>query len=221
MSRQMFPTVEYQTLRDFTGLPIIREACARGHEGVRVTHLPALPIGPELRKTQSDCPAFIKDELSQPLAPIATSARSLMLTLHEISHVIFNNISHALELPWEKYLSEMHEFDSQGNDELRIVHHGQDVLLKWSTLTIVISLSDPQEATISFGKALFVFSEGLTAQPSSSILEARSLPADSENSWIVYYVRPNKDVFYTQTAGALMTPLSVQDYETRKRVSQL
>lgn len=42
-----------------------------------------------------------------------------------------------------------------------------------------------------------------------------------KGDWVVYYVRPNNGVFYTRTAGALMTPLSTEDYFERKRVQDL
>lgn len=57
-----------------------------------------------------------------------------MKSLHGCSHEILNNISHVFELPWEKYLSEMHEFAGPGTDELRAVPRGQPIPNKWSSL---------------------------------------------------------------------------------------
>ena len=38
---------------------------------------------------------------------------------------------------------------------------------------------------------------------------------------IAFYVRPNAGVYYTRVAGALMTPLSNQEYADRVRVGDL
>lgn len=56
-----------------------------------------------------------------------------MIALHALAADILNNVSHALELPWEKYLSEMHEFGVDADDELRVFKSG-DVETAWSTM---------------------------------------------------------------------------------------
>lgn len=53
-----------------------------------------------------------------------------------------NNISHGVELPWEKYLSEMHEHEAPSRDELVLVKTGQPVPKKWSTLVSGIPCED-------------------------------------------------------------------------------
>jgi hypothetical protein len=57
-----------------------------------------------------------------------------MQALHSLSHQIFKNLSHALELPWERYLGEMHEFTANGQDQLRILLPGEPTPNAWSTL---------------------------------------------------------------------------------------
>lgn len=57
-----------------------------------------------------------------------------MKSLHTISHQVFKNLSHALELPWEKYLGEMHEFSAPSKDHLRLVKAGDAIPNEWSTL---------------------------------------------------------------------------------------
>lgn len=64
----------------------------------------------------------------------------------------------------------------------------------------------------------------MTPEPSRSsidLMELSSSSARPQGDWVVYYVRPNNGVFYTRTAGALMTPLSTQDYDEMKRVQDL
>lgn len=61
----------------------------------------------------------------------------------------------------------------------------------------------------------------MTSKPPGSVIDVGELAGvigKSEGDWIVYYVRPNEDVSYTRTAGALMTPLSTMEYEERKRI---
>lgn len=57
-----------------------------------------------------------------------------MRTLHQYSHTVFNNLSHVFELPWEKYLSEMHEFAAPGRDGLQTVNAEDSIPNAWSTL---------------------------------------------------------------------------------------
>jgi hypothetical protein len=69
-----------------------------------------------------------------------------------------------------------------------------------------------------------VFSEGVTPRPSSSDISSfltATDPVSTSGDWIVYYVCPNDDVFYTRCAGALMSPLSGEEYKSRQRVRDL
>lgn len=64
----------------------------------------------------------------------------------------------------------------------------------------------------------------MTTEPAGSNINVRSLTeiiGEPSGDWIVYYVRPNEDVFYTRTAGALMTPLSTAEYDKRRRVKDI
>lgn len=63
----------------------------------------------------------------------------LMRTLHHYSQAIYNNLSHALELPWEKYLSEMHEFAAPSSDVLQTVDAEDRIPNEWSTLVSIHS----------------------------------------------------------------------------------
>jgi len=166
----------------------------------------------------------------------------IMESLHKISQEIFKNLSHALELPWEKYLGEMHEFAAPSKDRFRVVNSTDTIPNDWSTLvcsentppdmtqlaaypatntiilqTVAVNAASPETAFVIYGVALSVFSEGITPIPSSLDFGACSGYGD----WLIYHVCPNDDVFYTRTAGALMTPLSCEEYESRKRVREL
>lgn len=58
----------------------------------------------------------------------------VMKLLHGVSQEVLKNLSHALELPWEKYLGEMHEFTAPSKDQLCIVKSGEVISPEWSTL---------------------------------------------------------------------------------------
>lgn len=174
---------------------------------------------------------------------MVASAIAVMQKLHSLAQPILYNLSHALELPWEKYLSDMHEFHVTGQDELRIVAAGSSIPQEWSTLvslivlvrtrqklpskltyavkTLVLPLDNPREMSVVFGEALSVFSDGTIPSPSSPVLSADMLPEQTGRGWIVYHLRPSDDVLYTRTAGALMKPLSASEYETVPRVRDL
>lgn len=59
---------------------------------------------------------------------------ALMESMHKISQEVFKNLSHALELPWERYLGEMHEFAAPSKDHFRLVNSGDTIPQDWSTL---------------------------------------------------------------------------------------
>ncbi|CAG9952413.1 unnamed protein product [Clonostachys rosea f. rosea IK726] len=216
-------TISYPALENFAGLQALREAVANGDQGFLVNDLPSLPAGIQVDSKHNI--KLQKDHASSSTALTSPDAATeLMRMLHQCSHTIFNNLSHVLELPWEKYLGEMHEFTAPGRDELQTVNAKDRIANAWSTLTIVISSDNPGKALVLFGTALSVFSEGLTPELSQYTIAEQflsSLSIQPEGKWVVYYVRPNDDVFYTRTAGALMTPLSTSEYESRKRVKEV
>lgn len=79
-------------------------------------------------------------------------------------------------------------------------------------------------ALILFGAALSVFSEGLTPELSQDTINEQLLSGLSNQpggKWVIYYVGPNDDVFYTRSAGALMTPLTTSEYDSRKKVKEI
>ncbi|KAJ4187012.1 hypothetical protein NW759_016905 [Fusarium solani] len=207
-------SLSYQSLQDFTGLPAVREAVASGDPGILVLDLPVLQSDASLKTLPQ---GLVVQKHGAPSSMSVT----VMEKLHKFSHVVFKNLSHAVELPWEKYLGEMHEFTAPGNDELRTVSLDEPLANEWSTLTIILNASHPQQALVLFGAALATFTEGMTSKPPGSAIdvgELAGLVGKPEGDWIVYYVRPNEDVFYTRTAGALMTPLSTLEYDQRKRI---
>ncbi|ODM19049.1 hypothetical protein SI65_05666 [Aspergillus cristatus] len=110
-------------------------------------------------------------------------------------------------------------------DRLKIFNAGEPIHNEWSTLTIVLNTASPQSATVLYGAALSVFAEGTTAVFNGEVINTSLLPqgkgAAESGSWLVYYVCPNGDVFYTRTAGALMTPFSSDECERRIRVRDL
>ncbi|RSL53853.1 hypothetical protein CEP53_007608 [Fusarium sp. AF-6] len=208
-------SLSYQSLQDFTGLPAVREAVASGDPGILVFDLPILQGDDVSLKTLPQ--GLVVQKHGTP----SSVSVDVMEKLHKFSHVVFKNLSHAVELPCEKYLDEMHEYTAPGNDELRTVPLNEPLANEWSTLTIVLNTSHSQQALVLFGAALSTFTEGMTSKPPGSVIdvgELFGLIGKSEGDWIVYYVRPNEDVFYTRTAGALMTPLSTTEYEQRKRI---
>lgn len=75
-----------------------------------------------------------KMSFSSSAASTFTDAFELMKLLHKLSQEVFKNLSHALELPWEKYLGEMHEFSAPSKDHLRLVKAGETIPNDWSTL---------------------------------------------------------------------------------------
>lgn len=78
--------------------------------------------------------------LEVPIEELKTEAgaqsplRGFSEKLHRLASLVLNNISHAIELPWEKYLSEMHEYDAPSRSEIKIVNNVHDVGSAWSTL---------------------------------------------------------------------------------------
>lgn len=59
---------------------------------------------------------------------------AVMEACHKLSHEVFKNLSHALELPWEKYLGEMHEFTVPSMDSLKTFKAREPIRNEWSTL---------------------------------------------------------------------------------------
>ncbi|KAH7013008.1 hypothetical protein EDB80DRAFT_834749 [Ilyonectria destructans] len=218
----MLSTISYQDLEDFSGLPIVREILAQRDTGFNINGLSKLVEQEKLDALQNK--KIQKSELTASSGPALGTVAKVMKSLHALSHTVFKNLSHGVELPWEKYLGEMHEFAAPGKDELRVVPWGAPIANEWSTLTIVVNSFSPQEALVLFGTALSVFTEGISPEPAGSNIDADLLPSvphDAQSYWLVYYVRPNQDVMYTRTAGALMTPLSTQEYDVRGRVKDL
>jgi hypothetical protein len=76
----------------------------------------------------------MKNDLATSSSPALGTIVKTMERMHEISQTVFKNLSHGVELPWEKYLGEMHEFAAPGKDELRVVSCGEPIENKWSTL---------------------------------------------------------------------------------------
>ncbi|KAJ4982972.1 alcohol dehydrogenase GroES-like domain-containing protein [Stagonosporopsis vannaccii] len=102
---------------------------------------------------------------------------------HALATALFNNLSHVLELLWEKYLAEMHKYTAPGYDGNCIAGTASDLTNAWSTL----------------------------------VSAAASLPLRPDTARILAcYVRLNDATYYTRTAGALMTPLSDDEYSNRK-----
>lgn len=89
---------------------------------------------------------------------------------------------------------------------------------------MIMSVTNQDVVLVLFGTALAVFTEDATSSPVTSQINATDLQQLSnglDDDWIVYNVRPNDDVFYTRAAGALMTPLTSKEMETRERVKAL
>ncbi|KAH7118338.1 hypothetical protein EDB81DRAFT_701343 [Dactylonectria macrodidyma] len=218
----MLSAVRYQDLQDFNGLPAVREILARGDLGFIINGLPHRFEQDKLTPLQNV--KIQKIDLATSSSPALDTLARTMESLHKLSHTVFKNISHGVELPWEKYLGEMHEFAAPGKDELQVIPWGEPIENKWSTLTLAVNFSSTEEALVLFGAALSVFTEGITPEPTGCEIDKGLLLTISKHAgsqWLVYYVRPNQDVFYTRTAGALMTPLSTKEYESRKRVKDL
>ncbi|CAJ0553091.1 Ff.00g116030.m01.CDS01 [Fusarium sp. VM40] len=193
-------TLTYQSLTDFSGLPALREAVTGGHPGLLINNVPQLPSGIYVDAKHNI--KLHKKDVSSP-----DQAMELMRTLHHYSQAIYNNLSHALELPWEKYLSEMHEFAAPSSDVLQTVDAEDRIPNEWSTLTLILSSSHPGTALVLFGTALSVFSEGLTPELGHESIDTQLLAGLSTQVG-------------GKTAGAPMSPLSTSEYESRKRVKE-
>lgn len=74
-----------------------------------------------------------------------------MTACHALAADVFKNLFHDMELPWEKYLGEMHEFGAKGRDVLRIMNpestKGDPIAMNWSTLVRTISLPSTVPST--------------------------------------------------------------------------
>jgi predicted deacylase len=98
------------------------------------------------------------------------------------------------------------------------------LLINGARKTIVMNLSHQDVAMVLFGTALAVFTEDATPRPATGRVNVTHLQQFSkgmDGGWVVYNVRPNDEVSYTRAAGALMTPLTSEEMETRQRVKEL
>lgn len=160
--------------------------------------------------------------------PLPTAIIAFVTNCHMIATDIFKNLSHVMELPWEKYLGELHEYAAKGRDVLRLIDLDTDEpKMQWSTLTMVFDEKSQNSCRVIFGEAMAVFSEGSVKATSRKLVtldegEADGSATDGPKSKLfVYDVRPNESVYYTRGAGALMTPLTQQEFDTRKRVGEV
>lgn len=85
----------------------------------------------------------------------------------------------------------------------------------------------PDSVLVLFGTALSVFCEGITPEPTDADYTAEGIrrlaggEGGISHDQLVYYIRPNEDVMYTRTAGALMKPLSTSEYTSRQRLRDI
>ncbi|KAF2021163.1 hypothetical protein BU24DRAFT_457167 [Aaosphaeria arxii CBS 175.79] len=206
------PTVTLNSLKDYSALPVLRESIAAKAPGLVIQ---GLELPTEMITLLLQVFRVTKRALTEPDSRADPRLLALLRLLHSLATTLFNNLSHVLELPWEKYLSEMHEFVAPGADELALYHNTKGLSSTWSTVTFAIDIVRPSVCHVTYGKALGVFSE-------NSVTPSQTLPQlESAGRILVYHVRPNYTTFYTRAAGALMTPLSDQEYEDRKTVQQL
>lgn len=113
----MKQSIDYASVLDFSGLPAVREILRRKEPGFKITNLSPLDIS---------------------TAHTDTARQNAAQSLHKVANAVFNNLSHGLELPWEKYLSEMHEFAAPSRSNLQIFGASDIIPNDWSTL---VSLS--------------------------------------------------------------------------------
>jgi len=227
----MMRSFSYQSFCDYTVLPELREACASGLTEFDLTTLPPLHLDAVVEEANRGDHArkeIYKNSLRTSNPPVPTSIVAFMTNCHAIAADVFKNLSHVMELPWEKYLGEMHEFAAPGRDVLRIIDTTtEEPRMQWSTLTLIFDERSPNNCRVIFGEAMAVFSQNQVKSTSRKSLTAEN--ADEINGGdqsvrsklFVYDVRPNDGVFYTKTAGALMEPLTQEDYDTRKRVGEI
>ncbi|KAL6408391.1 hypothetical protein AUP68_08248 [Ilyonectria robusta] len=128
----MLQTISYQDLEDFSGLPVIREILARRDPGFKINGIPKLGEQDKVDALQNI--RIQKHQLATSSSPALGTIAQVMESLHTLSHAVFKNLSHGVELPWEKYLGEMHEFAAPGKDELRVFPWGESIANEWSTL---------------------------------------------------------------------------------------
>ncbi|KAF9698353.1 hypothetical protein EKO04_003939 [Ascochyta lentis] len=214
------PTVTRHSLYDYSALPALRQSIAAKATSVTITNIDTSSIDLALLLQQAEASAsqlyrLSKRSLAPNDSPIDRRLDATLRALNALAAALFNNLSHVLELPWEKYLAEMHEYTAPGADELHVGRHGSDLANAWSTLTLLIDPSEPEVCHVVYGEALAVLSENQVSAASSLPLSANA------GRCIAYYVRLNDTTYYTRSAGALMTPLTHEEYETRKFVKDL
>jgi hypothetical protein len=233
----------YASIVDYSALPSLRQFCADGLTQFEVTNLPVNPlINPtdlyvEAHRQSCTHSALSKAQIRSSQPPVASSLSVFVTATHALAIQIFKNLSHVLELPWERYLEEMHEFGAPSDDTLRLEKHSPNSGIKpvWSTLTLVFSETKPESCLVRFGEALSIFSQGFIKAGKGPIrypglgVESRMSElrvygedtSDDSKLTLLYEVRPNHGVFYTQMAGALMDALTAADIKSRKRVEDL
>lgn len=232
------PTISYPTLLDYSALPTLRKLCADGIVGIEVTDLPIF----ELVKldelyTEANRMSGTQSTLTKAdLFSLETPTPSLVLftsAVYSLSAQLFKLLSHVLELPWERYLEELHELSAPSGDTLRIVEAEAEAEKSeeaaWSTVTFTFSKAKPSACWVRFGEALELFSQGGVKAASAEIeypakavgggeMTNGNTEAHSRHLLLLYDLRPSKGAVYTRLAGAKMDPLSAQEMENRPRV---
>ncbi|KAL2839254.1 hypothetical protein BJY01DRAFT_250567 [Aspergillus pseudoustus] len=210
------PSITFESLSDFGALPTIRQLFAEHRNTfnisdidlalLRLNELPTLEDGYSIQKKQA---LSATSSSTKPIAEFVTA-------LHKLAHTILANFSHALNMPWESFLGEMHELNERGSDELRVFGSDTPIPNDWSTMIILLNTSYPNQVTVVCGEALSVFSNGVISAPKQSFLEPQLLPIIESvvpREWIAYYVRPNADVFYSPAGAEDRTGERVREVE--------
>ncbi|KAH6678772.1 hypothetical protein F5X68DRAFT_234643 [Plectosphaerella plurivora] len=197
-------TVPLESLATFKSLPDFRKAVDKGETGITIDGFVSdvnLPRAAWNENTSIDSP----------------EANALRRSLHAVADLILSNMSHALELPWEKYLGEMH---SANRGVLHVVKsESGHAVTEWSTLTILLHTEKPDRLIVNFGEALGVFSDGAIGRQ-VKVNDEENRQGQGKGPLLVYHVRPDDDVLYMRVAGALMRPVSGEEVKAARRVKE-
>ncbi len=233
-------SLDFGAIQTFEAVPKLRNLCSGYVTEFEITGLQVFELVKldelyvEAERLSLSRTTLSKDEIQPSNPPLSSSLSSFASAVHFIATQVFKNLSHVLELPWERYLEEMHEQTAPSGDSLRLLRTSSSAGERqqlWSTLTIIFTRTKRDACLLRFGAALEVFSQGFIKAATSDISypdqchtathsQLVNGDADEKTSdmMLVYDLRPSVGVVYSRMAGAKMKPLSSEEMAQQKRV---
>jgi hypothetical protein len=157
---------DYHSIVDYSALPSLRQIYADELTKFEIINLPTNELFNlddfyiEVHRQSRTHSSLTKVQIQNSQSLVASSLSLFVVAVHALAVQVFKNLSHVLELPWERYLEEMHEFGVKGDDALRFEKGADNVIQTRSTLTLVFSESKPGPCLVRFGEAFEVFAQG-------------------------------------------------------------